>query len=102
MSTGAGRCENHDPARRYECFVDCRRGYGTQPGLCRFLHGLDEALKHLSETHREVFVLRYQEELSIKEISEIMTCSEGTVKSRIFYALRKLSQRLQAFDPKEY
>lgn len=67
-----------------------------------FEKGLDQALVHLSEAHREVFVLRYQEELSIKEISDIMACSEGTVKSRIFYALRKLSQRLQAFDPKEH
>jgi RNA polymerase sigma-70 factor (ECF subfamily) len=59
------------------------------------------ALDQLSETHRETFVLRYQEELPIREISEIMHCSEGTVKSRIFYALRKLSAHLHAFHPKE-
>lgn len=59
------------------------------------------ALDQLSENHRETFVLRYQEELPIREISEIMRCSEGTVKSRIFYALRKLSTHLQAFHPKE-
>ncbi|MEM7659702.1 MAG: sigma-70 family RNA polymerase sigma factor [Bacteroidota bacterium] len=62
---------------------------------------LGQALPKLSEIHRETFVLRYQEELSIKEISEIMQCTEGTVKSRIFYALRKLAGHLHAFDPKE-
>jgi len=43
--------------------------------------------------------LRYQEELSIKEISEVMECPEGTVKSRLYYALRKLSDKLQVFRP---
>ncbi|MEM7368005.1 MAG: RNA polymerase sigma factor [Bacteroidota bacterium] len=79
-------------------------GIDSEPNLDfrAFEHGLEDALKHLSAAHREVFVLRYQEELSIKEISEVMCCSEGTVKSRIFYSLRKLSRQLQAFDPKEH
>ena len=55
----------------------------------------------LPHAHREVFILRYQQELSIKEIAEIMQCAEGTIKSRIFYSLKKLSQKLQAFNPKE-
>ncbi len=58
---------------------------------------LNEVLKQLGTSHQEVFVLRYQQELSIKEISEILNCAEGTVKSRIFYALRKLSDKLAVF-----
>ena len=65
-----------------------------------FEQQLETELEGLSDNHREVFVLRYQEDLSIREISEVMTCSEGTVKSRIFYALRKLANGLQAFNPK--
>lgn len=61
---------------------------------------LQAELQTLSEAHREVFILRYQEGMSIREISEVMTCSEGTVKSRLFYALRNLAQRLRVFDPK--
>jgi len=30
-----------------------------------------------------------------------MTCSEGTVKSRLYYALRNLAQRLKVFDPRQ-
>lgn len=61
-----------------------------------FNQQLQSAILQLEPPHRTCFVLRYQEELSIKEISEIVGCPEGTVKSRIHYALRKLSKRLQA------
>lgn len=62
---------------------------------------LQHGLEHLSAKHREVILLRFQDELSIKQISEITTCSEGTVKSRLFYGLRKLAQSLAVFDPKK-
>jgi len=65
-----------------------------------FQNGLKQEIAQMSESHREVLVLRFQEELPIKEISEVMGCSEGTVKSRLFYALKKLNGRLKAFDPK--
>ncbi|MEL6591399.1 MAG: RNA polymerase sigma factor [Bacteroidota bacterium] len=64
-----------------------------------FQAGLEQEIAQLSDSHREVLVLRFQEELPIKEISEIMACSEGTVKSRLFYALKKLNGKLRAFDP---
>jgi len=73
-----------------EAYIDLRE-FGNQ---------LEDALVHLSETHREVFLLRYQEGLPLKEIGEIMACSEGTVKSRLHYALRNLAGHLKAFDPK--
>lgn len=49
-------------------------------------------LKELSENHREVFILKYSNNLSIKEISEIYSCSEGTIKSRLFYAMKYLKE----------
>ncbi|MBL4706022.1 MAG: sigma-70 family RNA polymerase sigma factor [Flavobacteriales bacterium] len=61
---------------------------------------LNEELLELSENHRSVFELRYREDLSIKEIAEIMECSEGTIKSRLFYTIKKLSDKLTAFNPK--
>ena len=57
------------------------------------------ALDDLDYLPRETFILRYQEELSIKEISQILDCSEGTVKSRLFYTLRKLAKSLKSFQP---
>ncbi|MBX2872090.1 MAG: RNA polymerase sigma factor [Saprospiraceae bacterium] len=67
-----------------------------------FKKELDAALNRLSDEHRQCFVLRYLEEKSIKEISEILDCPEGTVKSRIYYALRKLAKSLHLFKPESY
>ncbi|GAB4426247.1 MAG: sigma-70 family RNA polymerase sigma factor [Bacteroidia bacterium] len=55
---------------------------------------LQAGLQELSDAHREVILLRYQQELSLREIGEIVQCAEGTVKSRIFYALQHLAARL--------
>ncbi len=49
-----------------------------------------QAIQQLSEQHREVVILKYTRNLSIAEISEVLQCSTGTVKSRLFYALRQL------------
>lgn len=42
---------------------------------------------------REVIVLRYYHDFSIKEISEILRCSEGTVKSRTFRAIEIIRKK---------
>lgn len=55
---------------------------------------LDHLLEILDEETKHVFVLRYYEELSIKEIASLMQLPEGTVKSKIFYSLKKLKERL--------
>jgi RNA polymerase sigma-70 factor (ECF subfamily) len=60
---------------------------------------LTARLRLLDETHREVFLLRFQQELSISEIAELMGCPEGTVKSRLFYTLKTLSVQLKVFNP---
>ena len=60
---------------------------------------LDKELDELEEVQRSTFLMRFKMDLSIKEIAEIHQCSEGTVKSRIFYTLKKLSEKLKMFDP---
>lgn len=62
-----------------------------------FRAALDQALNELDEAKRSTFLLRFDEEQSIKEISEALECSEGTVKSRIFYTLKHLNTRLQGY-----
>lgn len=59
---------------------------------------LDDALEGLDEAKRSTFIMRYREEMSIKEISEALACSEGTVKSRLFYTLKGLHEKLKAFE----
>jgi RNA polymerase sigma-70 factor, ECF subfamily len=75
-------------------------GLESQKGMDRaqFNIKLTEALAGLDEVKRTTFELRFYQELSILEISEIMQCSEGTVKSRIFYTLKDLNQKLKVFE----
>jgi RNA polymerase sigma-70 factor (ECF subfamily) len=65
----------------------------------RLEKALSEELEKLDDGHRSAFLLRHQESLSIKEIGEILGCSEGTIKSRLFYTTRKLASKLGAFNP---
>jgi RNA polymerase sigma-70 factor (ECF subfamily) len=53
----------------------------------------------LDEVQRQTFILRYTEEMSLAEIAEIMECPEGTVKSRLFYILKKLAKPLEVYKP---
>jgi RNA polymerase sigma-70 factor (ECF subfamily) len=62
-----------------------------------FIHKLKEVLQTINEPHRSTFMMRYFDELSLKEISAIFECSEGTVKSRLFYTLRKIATKLPQF-----
>jgi len=39
--------------------------------------------------------------LSIKEIAEIIEINEGTVKSRLFNATKKMAENLKEFNPIE-
>ncbi len=61
---------------------------------------LESELGLMDLSHRTAFLLRYKEELSLKEIAEVMDCPVGTVKSRLFYALKNLSEKLFMFNPK--
>ena len=53
------------------------------------------SLNQLDERHRIVLVLRYFHELSIAEISEILSINEGTVHSRLHNAREKLRNGLK-------
>lgn len=64
-----------------------------------FKKHLQTALDKLDFSHRQCFILRYQQDLAIREISEILGCPEGTVKSRLYYTLRKLAAQLHHFNP---
>lgn len=58
---------------------------------------LEEQLEKLNEEHREVLVLRYIQELSYEEISDILRLSLGTVKSRIHRARNELRELMQQY-----
>lgn len=65
-----------------------------------FKQALLAALETLPADKKSTFIMRYQEDRPINEIAEIMDCSEGTVKSRIHYTLKLLSEKLKLYNPK--
>src|SRR5262245_41858385 len=56
---------------------------------------MKQALQELSAEHREVIELTFYQELSYQEIAEIMQCPVNTVKTRMFYAKKKLQEALE-------
>jgi RNA polymerase sigma factor RpoE len=61
--------------------------------LAELQEKLNAAMQKLSEVHRMVVTLHDVQGLSHEEISQIMGCNVGTVRSRLFYA----RQQLQAY-----
>jgi len=51
---------------------------------------LDEALLHLTAEHRAVIELTYRHDCACREIAQIVGCPVDTVKTRLFYARRRL------------
>ncbi len=60
-------------------------------------HHVTEAVNSLSLKHRTVVILHEFEGLTHAEIASILNCSEGTVRSRLHYARKKLRTLLQPY-----
>jgi RNA polymerase sigma-70 factor (ECF subfamily) len=52
----------------------------------------------LSEKEKNIYTLRFEEEMSIREIAEILELPEGSIKSGVFYLLKKLANYLKDFS----
>ncbi|HSR66536.1 MAG TPA: sigma-70 family RNA polymerase sigma factor [Acidobacteriota bacterium] len=81
----ADRSPQGNPERRV-------RSAGIQEDIRR-------ALKTLSPRQHSVFVLRHYQNLKLREIAEVLSCSEGTVKTTLFRAIRRLRDQLAAYRP---
>ncbi len=64
-----------------------------QNELYRFLL---EKVNHLKEIYREIIILRFFEQMSYQEISDVLGLREGTVKSRLFKAKDQLKELILA------
>lgn len=56
---------------------------------------LEEAIKSLPEQQRAVFNMRYYDNLSYEEISQIMNKSTGGMKANYFHAIKKIEKFLK-------
>ena len=74
-----------------------------RPGIARILL---KCLTKLSPPHREIIDLVYYHEKSIDEVAEITGVPQNTVKTRMFYARKRIAELMAAeglieplFDP---
>ncbi|MEX1190637.1 MAG: sigma-70 family RNA polymerase sigma factor [Brumimicrobium sp.] len=63
-----------------------------------FRKHLNAEVDKLSYTYKETFILRYKEDLKLKEIAEIMDCPVGTIKSRLNHVTGVLAEKLKAYE----
>ena len=65
--------------------------------LAELQRRLNEAMMKLSDEHRAVVTMFHIQGMPHAEISKILKVSEGTVRSRLFYANRQLQNYLDEF-----
>lgn len=53
-----------------------------------------DALQKIPEEQRTVIIMKEYEELTFREIAEMLGISEGTAKSRLYYGLKNLRKVL--------
>jgi RNA polymerase sigma factor (sigma-70 family) len=82
--------------------VEDRHARAERPGevmvLPPELDEMWEALGVLSDRQRTVVVLRFYEDLSIRQIAEVTSWRPGTVKSHLHRALRVLREQLKGTE----
>lgn len=61
---------------------------------------IDRAMTELSPEVHMILQLRYREGLEVNEVAQIIGCPVGTVKSRVYYGLRKLEKMLSPLNIK--
>ena len=62
------------------------------------VESLRAMLLTLPDRQREAIVLRFFEELSVKQTAQAMNCAPGTVKATVHQALRSLRQKMEKRD----
>lgn len=53
------------------------------------------AVETLSTRQREVFILRFAEEMELKEIADVLNLSTGTVKTQLFRAVTSVREQVR-------
>ena len=63
-----------------------------------FDHALSQLLEAMPPERRLLFSLRFEEELTVPQIAQVMSLPEGTVKSRLHILTQFLKQKLNHHD----
>ena len=80
---------------RDDCLAHCPEEVLDRKETARLMQ---EILATLSEDQRLVIGMFYYEEMSVREIAEILECSENTVKSRLNYGRKKVEIKVKELE----
>ncbi|MFW6244042.1 MAG: RNA polymerase sigma factor, partial [Desulfovibrionales bacterium] len=80
--TDEERIEDANPSQRSQ-------GAAQQLARKQFWAQVERLSRQLSRREKEVFMLRFMDELGIREIAEVIGQSESTVKTHLYRAIRK-------------
>lgn len=92
-----GKMQNYDPTVLDNLTQPGERRQDIHAQLdARMLHqAIYELLNNEDDAKRQTFILRFEHDLRLQQIADIMKCPLGTVKSRLHYILSMLNKKLQ-------
>lgn len=74
--------------------ADCPESLLVRDELQR---ALQEGMQHLSPQQRLVISLKHEKQMKVREIADLLGCSEGSIKKQLFRGLQDLRGRLGGF-----
>jgi len=80
--------------------IDVKQDIAQRAEVMSDLMVIETKLPELKEEYREVIIMRYINELSIKEIAEILDKSKGNVRVLIYRALSVLRELMNQDENK--
>jgi len=80
--------------------IDVKQDIAQRAEVMYDLMVIETKLPELKEEYREVIIMRYINELSIKEIAEILDKSKGNVRALIYRALSTLKELMNQDENK--
>ena len=94
--------ENEDGYSVFDTIVEDREEFIPDEALDKedLKQTIHAMIDNLPEEQRSAILLRYFDEISVKEIAEIQGVTEGTVKSRLNYGRKAIKQSVEAYEKK--
>ncbi len=94
--------ETEDGMSIFETVVEEREEFIPDAALDQdeFKKTIKEMIDSLPMEQRAAIMMRYFDELSVKEIAEIQGVKEGTVKSRLNYARKSIKSSVELYEEK--
>jgi len=98
LKTERRKAEREIPILGASAIVATEEDPGHAAGLQEHL---ERALHELPTLQRAVVILRHLDGMSTREVSVILQCSEGTVKTHLFRGMEKMRKRLEYLKGEE-